>query len=152
MKDIVKFVLWCCLVLTLGYQITKTEHINANEKSPNVPKISIKLVQKKRNPHNTIYTFRLQNESNQIIKQSSVYLRYNELTGQSIKRCPFKIEAMGNKLNIKPNETITLKVPVPKETGLHSNWTDVKQLELEVVGYIKNVSNEYRFRIMIKLK
>ncbi|WP_088015009.1 hypothetical protein [Gottfriedia acidiceleris] len=151
MKDILKFVLWSCLTLILGYQIIKTENIHEKENTPSVPKISINLVQKKRNHNNTIYIFRFRNESKQLIKQCNVYLRYHVLLKQGIQLSPFKIEAMGNKLNIKPKEKLTIKVTIPKEKGFKGELQDIYNPELEVLGYVKEVKNDNKFRLTVKV-
>ncbi|WP_142288234.1 hypothetical protein [Bacillus sp. EAC] len=122
------------------------------QNKPNVPKININLINKKRNKHNTIYTFKLYNNSTQTIKQSSVYLHYNIKLPQGVRNNPFKVEAKGNKLNIKPDEKVTLTVTIPNESGLKTNILDINHPVIEVVGYINKISNDNLFHLTLKVK
>jgi len=96
----------------------------------------------------TAYTLALKNTSHYLIKQNSVYLSYPIKQGESggggmMNKC--KVEAIGNKIDIKPNEEVTLNVFIPSQNYENNNKIDSNRPQYEVEGYINEVSNLTHF-------
>ncbi|MGG0175915.1 hypothetical protein [Gottfriedia acidiceleris] len=146
-NEVKKIVIWSCLVLSLGYQMTKRRDLQTVQKNKVKPKITINLVKKTHNKHNIIYIFKMQNASKRIIKQSNVYLHFNIKTINGYKLDPFKVEAIGNKLNIKPHEKIILTFKIPIESALKNHLFSLDHPEIEIKGYTEKVSNSHLFNL-----
>jgi biotin synthase-related radical SAM superfamily protein len=73
------------------------------------------------------------------------YLSYPIKQGESgIMTNKCKVEATGNKIDIKPNEEITLSVYIPSE-DYENNKIDSNRPQYEIEGYINVVSNLTHF-------
>ncbi|WP_088015012.1 hypothetical protein [Gottfriedia acidiceleris] len=151
MKEGKIIILWSCLILTLGYQISKSRDLQAMQNKNTKPKINIHLVKKTHDNHNIIYTFKMQNDSNNVIKQNNVYMHFNIKTLNGYKMNPFKIEAKGNKLNIRPHEKLILTFKIPIETGLKANLLNMDHPEIEIKGYTEKISNSHLFHLKIQV-
>lgn len=160
------------IIFFLGYHFSQSKHIrqtncNKNERAisystPSVsmyltkcinknPKMDIVLFQKTQDMHYTTYTFRVHNKSKYIIKQNTIYMNFNMKTPNEEKENPFKIEAEGNKLNVKPNEQFTITVKVPKTDILQTNLLDMEHPKIEVKGYVEEVSDSHLFQITFQV-
>jgi hypothetical protein len=102
--------------------------------------------------HNTTYTFKVHNESKYIIKQNTIYMYFNIKTPNEDKENPFKIETEGNKLNIKPNEQFIITATVPKTDVLQTNLLDMEHPEIEMKGYVEEVSDSHLFQITFRVE
>lgn len=150
MREVKKIIIWSCLILTLGYQMSKNRDLQTTQNNNTKPKLNIYLVKKTRDKNNIIYIFKMQNNSKHIIKQSNVYMHFNKITIVGFEANPFKVEAKGNKLNIKPNEKLTLTFKIPIDTGLRTYILDLDHPEIEIKGYTEKVSDSHAFHLNYK--
>ncbi|MFL0197982.1 hypothetical protein ACJDU8_20805 [Clostridium sp. WILCCON 0269] len=109
--------------------------------------INIRIINTQRMPSSgTAYTLVLKNISQYLIKQNSVYLSYpikHSEGGQTMNKC--KVEATGNKIDIKPNEEVILDVFIPGENYEKNNKIDSNRPQFEIEGYLNEVSELTRF-------
>lgn len=116
---------------------------------PNISKsINIRITNTQRIPSSgTAYTLVLKNTSQYLIKQNSVYLSYpikHDESGHTINKC--KVEAVGNKIDIKPDEEVMLNVFIPCENYENNNKIDSNRPQFEIEGYFNEVSNLTHFQ------
>jgi hypothetical protein len=122
-----------------GKEITKVDF------SKDSTFVDIHITNTQKMPSGTAYTLVLKNTSKYLIKQNSVYLSYPIKQGESgIMTNKCKVEATGNKIDIKPNEEITLSVFIPSE-DYENNKIDSNRPQYEIEGYINAVSNLTHF-------
>lgn len=121
-KRIVKIGLSIMLIIIFsssGYILGKNNSskginsLNTTSKSEN---IDISITNTSRMPTSgTGYVIKIKNVSPYLIKQNSVYISYPIKHGSSQTMNNCKIEATGNKINIKPNEVVILNAFIPCE-------------------------------------
>ncbi|QGQ97674.1 hypothetical protein EHS13_23670 [Paenibacillus psychroresistens] len=128
-------------VLLLSSGCNKNYAINPND----IDNIKLELVNISKLPQGTSYAIKLKNGSKHIIKQNVVYLSYpiKQPNGQTGNK--FKIEANGNKLDIKPNEVITLNVFAPIQEYENNNNLIIENPNVEIKGFIDEVKAENQF-------
>ncbi|TCZ69134.1 hypothetical protein E0485_24000 [Paenibacillus albiflavus] len=133
----------------LSILITFTVSCSNDEKNtPNdIDNIRLEMTEQREDQNGMIYTLRLQNKSKQVIKQNNVYLSFPIKIENGWKGNEFKIEAKNNKLNIKPGEEILLSVTVPSEMYKGINNIDLKNPNIEIKGYINEVTELNQFHI-----
>lgn len=105
-----------------------------------------KLIPQSKLPEGTAYSLSLKNGSSHIIKQNVIYLSYPIKNLNNSKSNKFKIEATGNRLNIKPNETVVVSVFAPKEEYENNQSLDIDNPNIEIVGYMDEVKDETHFQ------
>ena len=96
---------------------TNTKEVSKVDFSKESSFVEIRIINTQIMPSSgTAYTLALKNTSHYLIKQNSVYLSYPIKQGESgggmMNKC--KVEATGNKIDIKPNEEVTLNVVTGK--------------------------------------
>ncbi len=116
------------------------EHIDAKEVRQLDNMIFVTIVDIKQLPEGTDYSLKLKNGSPYLIKQNTVYLSYPKLK-------PWKIEATGNKLDIKPNDEVLLAVFTPTELPKNNNLSDPKLTSIMIRGYLNEVKEINHFDI-----
>lgn len=109
-----------------------------------IEKIKLKLVEKQEMKDGISYTIKLENDSDYVIKQNNVYLYYPIKTENGSKGNEFKVEAEGNKLNIEPNEEVTLNVFTPF-VGMSNPELLVDEPAIEIKGYTAKVDISHSF-------
>jgi hypothetical protein len=77
----------------------------------------LELISTTNQPEGTSYSIKLTNKSGHIIRQNNIYLSFPFKTQNGIQGNPFKIDANGNKLNIKDKEELVVNAFAPKKTG-----------------------------------
>jgi hypothetical protein len=108
--------------------------------------IKIELIEKSEMPNGIAYTLKLKNLSKFTIAQNNVYISYPIKTSTGSRSNQYKIEAKNNRLQIEPNEEVTLNVLAPIE-GFGENQTlDTENFNVEIVGYIGEVKETRRFQ------
>lgn len=131
---------------TLGKGTNKKE-VSKIDFSKEYSFVEIRIINTQTMPSSgTAYTLALKNTSHYLIKQNSVYLSYpikQSESGGMMNKC--KVEATGNKIDIKPNEEVTLNVFIPRENYENNNKIDSNRPQYEVEGYINEVSNLTHF-------
>lgn len=108
--------------------------------------IKVELVEKEEEHNGVNYTLKLKNKSDFIIKQNNVYLSYPIKIDGGQKGNDFKVEAEGNKLNIDPDEEVTLYIHTPHEGLLPSNLL-IDKPKIEIKGFLEQVDKEHIFNI-----
>jgi hypothetical protein len=109
-------------------------------------KIKITLANTSKLPEGTGYSLKLKNNSPYLIKQNVVYVSYPIKSGNGVRSNKCKVEAIGNKLDIKPNEEVMLSVFMPIENYKDNPYLDTENPQLEIIGYINKVTEENRFQ------
>lgn len=107
--------------------------------------ISIKIANTQRMQSGTGYSIVMKNASPYLIKQNSVYISYpiKHGNGQTMNKC--KVEATGNKIDIKPDEEVTLSVFIPCEDYENNNNIDSSRPQYEIERYVNEISNLTHF-------
>lgn len=111
-----------------------------------VEAITIKIVDTRIQEREIVYTLKLKNGSSYIIKQNAVYLSYPIILSPSssmTNKC--KVEATGNKLDIKPDEEVLLTVIMPNECFKNNPKIDSLHPSLEINGYFDKVTQSNHF-------
>ena len=142
-------ILLLCLNIKTGF---KKRISQAPVLSNELKKISIQLINKSSMPSGISYSFKLKNGSPYLIKQNNAYLSFPIKIQKGQRSNEFKIEAKGNKLDIKPNEEVMLNVFAPKEDYEKDTSLDIEKPELEFVCYINDVNIENRYIIMAPIE
>lgn len=111
-------------------------------------KIQIKVTNVSKQPAGNAYSMKLINNSPYLIKQNSVYLSYpiKQGTGSSFNKC--KVEAIGNKTDIKPGEEVSLGVFMNSENYKDNKMLDAENPDIQFEGYINEVKEANHFQIV----
>lgn len=118
--------------------------ISSNPQPEDMDKIKLEIVSKSELPEGTSYTIKLKNGSSFLIKQNSVYVSYSVRNGNNrYTSNKAKVEAVGNKLDIRPGEEITLSAFIPNV--FESDKVDQHRLQYEIKGYINEVKDLSHF-------
>lgn len=108
-------------------------------------KIKLEVVKKSVLPEGIFYSIKLTNGSSFIIKQNNVYVSYPMNIGKNAKSLnKAKIEAEGNKIDIRPGDEIILNAFIP-DGIFNSDKVDLSVLQYEIKGYIGEVEDINRF-------
>lgn len=110
-----------------------------------IENIQLELLGGNQAPNGLIYTIKLSNQTDLLIKQNNVYLSFPIKTESGSKGNEFKIEAKNNKLNIKPGEEVLLTVFAPKEMYEGNPSIEVENPTIEINGYFNEVEEQSRF-------
>lgn len=132
------------LIIGLSTVIIGCSNINGNQLPEEMDKIKLEVVSKSELPEGINYAIKLKNGSSFIIKQNSVYISYPMRNGSSgYIDNKAKVEAEGNKLDIRPGEEIILSVFIPNV--FDSEKVDQHRLQYEIKGYINEVKDSNHF-------
>ncbi|MCZ8514967.1 hypothetical protein O9H85_21590 [Paenibacillus filicis] len=115
--------------------------------SEDVDKITIDLIEKSEQPSGMVYSFKLMNKSNYLIVQNDLYLSYPITSNHGMQRQgnKLKVEATGNKINIKPGDELMLTFFVPKEDYEGNQNLDPTHPDLEFKGYLGTLTETNHF-------
>ncbi|CRK83412.1 hypothetical protein [Neobacillus massiliamazoniensis] len=115
--------------------------------SPNeVNKISWGFIEKQTMEGVIVYSIKLINGSDSVIKQNNVFVSYPIITTTNvIKSNEYKVEVKGNKLDIQPGETITLKAFMPLEGMGDKSLLRIDDPRIQINGYLDKVDNNHKF-------
>ncbi|MGE5627649.1 MAG: hypothetical protein ACM3X7_05970 [Solirubrobacterales bacterium] len=144
------YVILCLFIAVLfaGAGFITGQNINSREKV-NPPEngdiVDIKVTYKQSGKDGTSYTIVVKNISKYIIKQNSFYVSYPIKYGSSHTMNKCKAETTGNKLNIKPNEEVTLNAFIPIENYKNNENLDISEPDYEMKGYLGEVSEMNHF-------
>jgi len=129
--------------LTLNGNYKK--NIDAKDIDQQIDRITVMIIDTKQFPNGTDYSLKLNNASQYLIKQNAVYLSYPILmdNGSNSNQC--KVEATGNKLDIRPNEEVMLNVFMPIENFKNNNLIDTQHPSLMIRGYLNEVKETNHF-------
>lgn len=120
--------------VTIGCSSTSTMQILEE-----MDKIKLEIVSKTELPEGIEYAIKLKNGSPFLINQNTVYLSYPARIGDNgYVSNKAKVEADGNKIDIRPGEDVMLNAFIP--VGIFdSNKIDQNRLYYEIKGYIDQV-------------
>lgn len=111
-------------------------------------KIKLELIKKQTSKEGILYYIKLINGSDFVIKQSNVFVSFPIKISQSgYKGNEYKVEAKGNKLDIKPGEKITLDVFMPFEGIGDKSLLGIDNPSIQLIGYLESVDNKHKFSI-----
>lgn len=97
--------------------------------------VTVKITETEIQENGVFYTLKLKNGSSHLVKQNTVYLSpYDSITNSC------KVEAAGNKLDIKPNEEVMLFAAIPNECFKNNPKIDSQHPSLEINGYFDEVT------------
>ncbi|WP_088014706.1 hypothetical protein [Gottfriedia acidiceleris] len=112
-----------------------------------IKKIKVELIQEETIKEGKLYTLKLINGSDFIIKQNNVYVSFPiEITQNAHKGNDYKVEAKGNKLDIQPGEVRILNVYMPYE-GLDKTSLAIDDPSYQLVGYLNQLDGKHHFTI-----
>lgn len=132
------------LSICLGLMTNGCSRITANQLPEEMDKIKLEFVSKSELPEGIGYALKLKNGSSFLIKQNTVYISYPVRNGNSgYISNKAKVEAVGNKLDIRPGEEITLNAFIPD--AFDSDKVDQHRLQYEIKGYINEVKDSNHF-------
>ncbi|RBP30252.1 MULTISPECIES: hypothetical protein [Bacillus] len=121
---------------------------NINFKQADVENgIVYELISKNTNTNTEIsYKIKMTNNTDYIIVQNNVMFSFPKsptVSGQTTN--PFRVLAKGNKLNIKPGDSIVLKVSFSPDFYSEFKNTEVSKANLYITGYIDKLADENHF-------
>ncbi|AGA68234.1 hypothetical protein Desdi_0707 [Desulfitobacterium dichloroeliminans LMG P-21439] len=132
------------LIIGLSTVIIGCSNINSNQLPEEMDKIKLEVVSKSELPEGINYAIKLKNGSSFTIKQNTVYISYPVNNGSSgYMANQAKVQAEGNKLDIRPGEEIALSVFIPNV--FDSEKVDQNRLQYEIEGYINEVKDSNHF-------
>ena len=108
-------------------------------------KIEIKVLSVSKLPEGNGYSLKLINSSPYLIKQNSVYISYPIKNGNGLSLNKCKVEANGNKLDIKPKEEVILNVLMNNENFQDNKMLDTENPDIQIEGYINEVKEINHF-------
>jgi hypothetical protein len=110
--------------------------------------IKLELIKKQTLKEGILYSIKLINGSDFIIKQNNVFVSFPiKISQTSYKGNKYKVEAKGNKLDINPGEKITLNVFMPFEGIGDKSLLRMDNPSVQLNGYIESVDNKHKFSI-----
>lgn len=109
--------------------------------------IKLEILIKTNQPEGVSYSIKLTNKSGHVIKQNNIFISFPIKTQNEVLGNPFKIEASGNKLNIKDNEEIIVTAFVLKKGYEGNSNLDLDHPYVEIKGYIDEMKSENIFHI-----
>lgn len=111
-------------------------------------KIKLELINKQTSKEGILYSIKLINGTDFVIKQNNVFVSFPIKTSQSsYKGNAYKVEARGNKLDIRPGEKITLDVFMPFEGIGDKSLLGIDNPSIQLIGYLEKVDNKHKFSI-----
>lgn len=111
-------------------------------------KIRLELIKKETLEEGILYSIKLINGSDFVIKQNNVFVSYPiRIKKDAFKGNEYKVEANGNKLDIKPGEEIVLDVFMPFEGIGDKSLLAIDKPNIHLTGYLEKVDNKHRFSI-----
>lgn len=111
-----------------------------------IQKVYFELVNQEKLEEGIVYTIKLINDSDFVIKQNNVYVWFPLKAGEmSFKGNEYKVEAGGNKLDIKPGEEVKLDVYMPFEGLGDLSLYGIESPHIKINGYLDQIDNEHRF-------
>jgi len=140
-----KIKLFFLMLLTFTFLISCS-----NQKATKEPyrDIKLELIKEQKLDKGISYEIKLINNSNEVLKQNNVYVYYPIEKRENVYgNNPYKVEAEGNKLDIKPGEKVTLNVFMPLQGIPNQSNIETKKPVIQLKGYLDEVNNENRFSI-----
>ncbi|MGE6398197.1 hypothetical protein E0M25_28345 [Bacillus mycoides] len=109
--------------------------------------IVYELISKNINMNTEIsYKIKMTNNTDYVIAQNNVMFSFPKsptVSGQTTN--PFRVLAKGNKLNIKPGDSIVLEVSFSPDFYSEFKNTEVSKANLYITGYIDKLADENHF-------
>ena len=135
LKLLLSFIL--TLVLLAGCVSEKKITVN------DMGKIKLDLIEQKTLEEGISYSIKLTNGSDYVVKQNTVFVYFPiKPSGSSNK---YTVEATGNKLDIQPEEKITLNVFMPFEGMGDKSLLEIDNPVIQLKGYMHTVDEEHHF-------
>lgn len=106
--------------------------------------ITLKLVDQKEEEDGMRYTVELVNGSEFVLKQNTIFLSYPIKVKNGFKGNSFKVEGEGNKLDIEPDEEVTIEFFAPNE-GLNESKLSMEVPDIQMKGYLEKVDGDHFF-------
>lgn len=139
------------LLIALLTFVLFTGCVNENKASVSTndyKKIRIELVKKEAIKEGNLYTLKLINNSDFVIKQNNVFVTYPlKINENAYKGNEYKVEAKGNKLDIQPGEKITLSVFMPFEGLGDKTMFALDNPSYQLKGFLENVDSKHHFSV-----
>ncbi|MFJ5760172.1 hypothetical protein ACIQAA_13800 [Neobacillus sp. NPDC093182] len=111
-------------------------------------KIKLELIKKQTSKEGILYSIKLINGSDFVIKQNNVFVSFPiKISQTAYKGNEYKVEAKGNKLDIKAGEKITLNIFMPFEGIGEKSLLGIDNPSIQLIGYLENVDNKHKFSI-----
>lgn len=115
-------------------------------------KITIELDNQESLDDGTSYSLKLVNKSDYTIKQNNVFMSYPLKQNNGYTGNEYKVEAEGNKLDIKPGEEIELKVFAPFKGVGDKDSLSFDTPNILVEGYLETVNEKSKFSFNKSIK
>lgn len=111
-------------------------------------KIKLVLIKKQTLKEGIIYSIKLINDSDFVIRQNNVFVSFPIKVSQgAYKGNKYKVEAEGNKLDIQPGEKVTLDVFMPFEGIGDKSLLGIDNPSIQLIGYLDSIDNKHKFSI-----
>ncbi|HDR3889195.1 hypothetical protein BWGOE3_33040 [Bacillus mycoides] len=109
--------------------------------------IVYELISKNLNMNTEIsYQIKMTNNTDYVIAQNNVMFSFPKSSTKSGQTTnPFKVLAKGNKLNIKPGDSVVLEVSFSPDFYSEFKNTEVSKANLYITGYIDKLADENHF-------
>ena len=129
------------------FSFRKNNEFKPNITLEDIDGVTLQLIDETKTEHGILYNLKLTNISPKLLVQNNVFISYplKGSTGTSQRQNNFKVEANGNKLNIKTGESINLRVFMPKEVYIDNEFILEDAPWFEVKGYLGKVDIRNQF-------
>lgn len=134
------------LIMTVSGCSFIQNRVDGKMMSNEIDKIKVEIVNVSNLPEGRGYSIKLKNGSRYTIKQNNVYLGFPIKKPNGYSSNNFKVEATGNRLNIKPGEEFTLNAFAPIEEYKGNSLLDIENPQIEISGYINEVKDLNHFQ------
>ncbi|HDX9652676.1 hypothetical protein COL68_18960 [Bacillus wiedmannii] len=137
------------IILVLFFILSACSSENNNTfKQADIEKgIVYELLSKNTNTNTEIsYKIKMTNNTDYVIAQNNVMFSFPKSptkSGQTTN--PFKVLAKGNKLNVKPGDSVVLEVSFSPDFYSEFKNTEVTKANLYITGYIDKLADENHF-------
>lgn len=140
---ILKIKLLCSFILILALLVgcVNEKRVTTND----YEKIKLELIKTVTREEGISYSIKLINGSDFVIKQNDVFVFYPIKIQGGYKGSEYKVEAKGNKLDIKPGEKVTLDVFMPFEGMGDKSLLAIDKPNIQLIGYLEIVDNKHQF-------
>ncbi|HDR7913927.1 TPA: hypothetical protein QCY05_003088 [Bacillus wiedmannii] len=144
------------LILVLVFVLSAcSSKNNTTFKQADIEKgIVYELLSKNKNTNTEIsYKIKMTNNTDYVIAQNNVMFSFPKSptkSGQTTN--PFKVLAKGNKLNIKPGDSVVLEVSFSPDFYSEFKNTEVSKANLYITGYIDKLADENHFDFIKSIK
>lgn len=153
-RNIVCIFIFLIFIGGILFYVSKIDELEPKITLDDIEGVKLQFINETKTDHGILYNLKLTNTSSKLLVQNNVFISYplrGDTDTSKIKN-NFKVEAEGNKLNIKSDESINLTVFMPMEVYIDNEFIIEDDPWFEVKGYLGKVDIRNHFTFGGNLK